>query len=46
MVIFILFFGVSVLEAFRTRNWMNVAMWMVIAIMFLVADASKKDAHE
>ena len=38
MAIFILFFGISTLEAFRTRNWLNAAFWVAIAIMFLVVD--------
>jgi hypothetical protein len=36
--VFLLFFGISLLEAFRTRNWLNVAFWLAIAIMFLIAD--------
>lgn len=36
--VFLIFFGVSLLEAFRTRNWINVAFWIGIAIMFLIAD--------
>jgi len=43
---FILFFGLSGLEAFRTHSWLNVVFWMVIAVMFMVADASKKDLRE
>jgi hypothetical protein len=39
--VFLLFFGISLLEAFRTRNWLNVAFWIGIAIMFLIADNLK-----
>jgi hypothetical protein len=39
--VFLIFFGVSLLEAFRTRNWINVAFWIFIAIMFLIADGMK-----
>jgi len=39
--VFLLFFGLSLLEAFRTRNWLNVAFWLGIAIMFLIADNLK-----
>jgi hypothetical protein len=39
--VFLLFFGISVLEAFRTRNWLNVAFWIGIAILFLIADNLK-----
>lgn len=41
--VFILFFGISLLEAFRTRNWMNVAFWVGIGIIFLIADNLKED---
>lgn len=43
--IFLLFFGVSVLEAFRTRNWFSVAFWIAIAIMFLIADNLKAEQN-
>ena len=43
MAIFILFFGISTLEAFRTRNWVNAAFWVVIGIMFLLADNMKDE---
>lgn len=43
--IFLLFFGISVLEAFRTRNWLNVAFWIAIAVMFLIADNLKAEQN-
>jgi hypothetical protein len=39
--VFLLFFGMSLLEAFRTRSWINVVFWIAIAIMFLIADGFK-----
>jgi hypothetical protein len=44
--VFILFFGISLLEAFRTRNWINVVFWIAIGTMFLVADNLKEDNTE
>ncbi len=44
--VFLLFFGIATLEAFRTRNWMNAAFWVAIAIMFLIADNLKEKDHE
>jgi hypothetical protein len=41
--VFLLFFGISLLEAFRTRNWINVVFWLGIAAMFLIADNLKED---
>jgi hypothetical protein len=41
--IFILFFGISLLEAVRTRNWINVTFWVGIGIVFLIADNLKEN---
>lgn len=40
--IFVLFFGVATLEAFQTRNWIKAAFWLLISIVFLFADSTKK----
>lgn len=44
MTVFIVFFGVSVLDAFVTRAWWRAAFWMVIAAVFLVADRIGRQA--
>ena len=36
--VFLLFFGVALLEAFQTRNWIKAAFWAAIGIVFLLAD--------
>ena len=36
--VFLLFFGLSLLEAFQTRNWLRAAFWLAIAVVFLYAD--------
>ena len=36
--VFVLFFGVALLEAFQTRNWVKAGFWAAIGIVFLVAD--------
>jgi hypothetical protein len=36
--VFLLFFGVSLLEAFQTRNWLKAVFWLAIAFVFLLAD--------
>jgi hypothetical protein len=41
-VIFILFFGISALEAIRTRNWMSVTYWAVLGVIFVLLDGRKK----
>jgi hypothetical protein len=40
--LFLLFFGVAMLEAFQTRNWIEAAFWLAIGIVFLLADSLKK----
>jgi hypothetical protein len=46
LTIFLIFFGISLLEAFRTRNWINVAFWIGIGVMFLIADGVKPGKKE
>lgn len=41
--VFVLFFGVSVLEAVQTKNWEKAILWLAIGILFLFADNLKKD---
>jgi hypothetical protein len=36
--VFLLFFGVSVLDAFATRNWWRAGLWLLIALLFFIAD--------
>ena len=40
--IFVLFFGVSMLEAFQTGNWVKALFWLAIGLVFLLADNFKK----
>lgn len=39
--IFLLFFGVSLVEAFQTRSWLKASFWLAIGIFFLLADNTK-----
>ena len=41
LAVFLLFFGVAALEAFQTHNWIKAAFWLVIGIVFLLADNNK-----
>ncbi len=43
--VFLLFFGVSILDAFQTRNWIRAAFWLAIGIVFLVADNLKLNGN-
>jgi hypothetical protein len=44
--IFILFFGVSIFEAIRTKNWGAVCFWLVLAVLFLLLDNVTKMEKE
>jgi hypothetical protein len=39
--VFVLFFGVALLDAVQTQNWLRVAFWVAIGVVFLWADAKK-----
>ncbi|MFN8488930.1 MAG: hypothetical protein U0350_15190 [Caldilineaceae bacterium] len=41
--LFLLFFGVAMIEALQTQNWLKAAFWLVIGIVFLLADNLKKN---
>ena len=41
--VFVLFFGIAILEAVQTRNWLKTLFWVAISIVFLVADNLKAD---
>jgi len=38
LTIFILFFGISVLDAIRGGHWLRILFWVVVAACFLLAD--------
>jgi len=40
--VFVLFFGVGVLETFQSRNWLKAIFWVAIGTVFLLADNIKK----
>lgn len=41
-VVFLLFFGIALLEALQARNWIKAAFWLAIGTVFLLADTFKK----
>ena len=40
--VFLLFFGLSLLEALGSRNWVVAALWLVVGFLFLRADLSRR----
>ncbi len=43
--VFILFFGVAVVEAIQTKNWLKVVFWFAIRLVFLLGDLIKKKTN-
>lgn len=43
--VFILFFGISLLEAFQNAAWLKAAFWLAIGIVFLIADNRAKETN-
>ncbi len=39
--IFIIFFGISLIDALQTQNWLRVLFWLAIGFLFLWADTKK-----
>jgi hypothetical protein len=40
--VFVLFFGVAVLEAARNADWLKAAFWFAIGLVFLLGDNLRK----
>jgi len=40
--VFIIFFGIAVIEAFQKRNWLWAGFWIITGLVFLLADNMKK----
>ena len=42
--VFALFFGVSLLDAVRSHDWLRAFLWLALGLVFLRADALKPEA--
>ncbi|MEK7662351.1 MAG: hypothetical protein AAB355_02580 [Patescibacteria group bacterium] len=42
LTIFLLFFGLALIEAIQKENWLEAAIFLILGIMFLRADLLKK----
>ena len=40
--VFILFFGVAVVEVVQSRNWFKCFLWLAIGVVFLAGDNLKR----
>ena len=45
MIVFLLFFGIAFIEAIQTKDWLSVAYWFGIALLFLVMDNLTRDEN-
>jgi hypothetical protein len=43
--VFPLFFGISILEAFQSRQWLKALFWLAISLAFLAADTFRKPSE-
>jgi hypothetical protein len=41
--IFLLFFGLTLLEAVQTRDWLRAVFWLAIGLVFLTADGLRRE---
>ena len=41
--IFALFFGLTLLEALQTRDWLRAVFWLAIGLVFLRADGLRRE---
>jgi hypothetical protein len=42
---FLIFFGIATLEALQSGNWIRIAFWLAIGILFLLADNLRKSGE-
>lgn len=40
--VFIVFFGIALLETFRTQNWVMVIFWVVMGLVFILLENQGK----
>jgi len=41
--VFVIFFGIALIEAFQKQNWLEAALFAALGILSLRADSQKKD---
>jgi len=42
--VFLLFFGISLVDAIWTRHWLGVALWLAFGALFLRADSRNAES--
>ena len=41
--VFLLFFGIALLDAFQKGDWLRAMFWCGIGVVFLLADSPKRE---
>lgn len=44
--VFLVFFGISLLDAIWTRHWLGAALWLAFGALFLRADSRKAETSQ
>jgi hypothetical protein len=45
-IVFIIFFGIAVLDAIRSFDWLRTIFWIGVGSLFILADNMKKGGKE
>ena len=43
--VFVLFFGIALLEAFQNGQWIRATLWVLVGTIFLMADNLRRRSH-
>lgn len=46
IVIFLLFFGASLLDALSLGHWLRAGFWLLVGLLFLLMDRARRSAPE
>lgn len=44
--VFVLFFGMALLEAFQDRNWIKALVWLAVGVVFLLSGSVSGKTRE
>ena len=42
--VFLIFFGISLLDAIWSKHWLGAFLWLVFGALFVRADSTKREA--
>jgi hypothetical protein len=44
--VFLLFFGIALLDAIQLRDWVRAALWFVVGLVFLRGDVMERGSRD